>query len=156
MIPLITPQEVVNLAFNSVEQVDTGLVRESTIIAAQQKFILPALGQTLYTKVEQGAYQGLCMDKIKMPLALYVRMLCVPVLVAQMGVTGIMQHRGANFSTANTSQVNALMRALRVEADTLMQQILEYVGEHTDAFPDYNAHESVFNKVVILGNLIIT
>lgn len=156
MIPLITPQEVVNLAFNSVEQVDAGLVRESTIITAQQKFILPALGQTLYTKVEQGTYQGLCMDKIKMPLALYVRMLSVPMLVAQMGATGVMQHCGANFSTANTSQVNALMRALRVEADTLMQQMLEHVGEHPDAFPDYKAHESVFNKVVILGNLIIT
>lgn len=152
---LINAQEVVSLAFNTVEAVDCSLIGESTILSAERKFIAPVLGRNFYEAVRRGRYHDFCVGHLWQPLALYVRLLMLPMLSVQTGATGVMQYEGVNFSVADTRQLSALKKALRSEANTLMQMAMEYVQSHRDTFSEYDPALSIQGRVSLSGDIII-
>ena len=52
---LITSNEVIDLAFSSVEQITPGIIKETKIEAAQERYIRPAFGE-MYNAMTEGRY----------------------------------------------------------------------------------------------------
>jgi hypothetical protein len=74
-VPLITPTEVNTLAF--ITPVDPALILEEIIMAAETKYIAPAVTQLVYDdlSVNPGLYATLISDYIKPYLAFCVKLL---------------------------------------------------------------------------------
>lgn len=124
---LITPDEVVQLAFDSPQYMPAQSVSEAVILSAQHKFIRPVLG-TLYSSLLDERYPELA-ELVKAPLALYVKWLLMPSLAVQSGPLGVVQHRGTNFSPAGSAGLSAARRRVKADARALMQAVREYVSQ---------------------------
>ena len=94
---LITPHEVVEIAFRGLEAMNESVIGEAPIVTAQYKFIRPVLGK-LYEALLEGEYPELLNEYIKAPLAHYVKWLLLPRLSVQCGGIGVVQFKGENFS----------------------------------------------------------
>ncbi len=77
---LVTPAQVAQMAFRAPDFISPDAVPEATILAAQQKFVRPVLGDGLLDTLCGGAYPEFLADFVQPPLALYVKMLMLPSL----------------------------------------------------------------------------
>lgn len=115
---LITPAEVVELAFTPREIISHSSVRHLKIDVAQEHFIRPRFGDALFEKFKEGEHSAFVDGFIKPALAHFVRYGLVDELSIQMSDTGAVifhrevtqAERSSNSSTNLTEQLTAQMR----------------------------------------------
>ncbi len=151
---LITPSEVVELAFGGPDEVRDGMVNEAVIRSAQRKFIRPVLG-TLCDALAEGNYADLLDDYIKPPLALYVKMLVLPALSAQTGGLGVVRYDGDGVEAVSDESVVRLRRRLRSDADALLRIAVERIEASPEKYPEYDVAGNVLHRVSLLGGVVI-
>ncbi len=141
--PLITPQEVINLAIPG-KNLDTALVAESIPIASL-KYIKPVVGASLYSLLTAesvgntftGLNQSLCNDYLKDALARYVLYEALPLMKAEITSNGI-QTPAIDFHVpVNDTDFGMLRNKLLSDAELLAREMTDYLKRNRASFPDY-------------------
>ena len=151
---LMTPHEVVEIAFRGVEAVDENVIGEAPILTAQYKFIRPVLGK-LYEALLEGKYPELLNGYVKAPLAHYVKWLLLPRLSVQCGGIGVVQFKGENFSAAGDGAFAMLRQQVRSDAQALMKRVIERIESALEEFPEYDPEQNVLRRVLLLGDWVL-
>ncbi len=150
---LITPQEVVETAFEGEYGVTADRIGETVITAAQQKFIRPVIGG-LYSRIEAGEYPELA-QKIKVVLAHYVKLLMIPQLAVSLGNGGITQLKSGNFAPAAGDSLKALRDNTKACVGAMMRNLVEYIEENQADYPEYDPADNILHQVSISSGIIL-
>ena len=154
MKPLISPEEVVEIALGGEDNFRSTSVTEAVIISAQQKFIRPVFN-ALYDALEKGAYPEFLNCHIKTPLAYYVKYLLLPSIAAQVGASGVVQASGTTLAPVGNTALRRVMQRTKSDADALIEAAIEHVECHKDDYPEYNRKYNVKNRRSLQSNILL-
>jgi len=152
---LISSKEVLDLAFSSVDHMTEGVIKETKIEAAQEKFLRPVFGK-MFENMVGGGYAEFVDGYIKKPLAYYVRYGVIPDMSIKMGNTGPMAAYTDHANAATDKQREMLRKQAIDDADALLRKAVRYMEAHPDEFPDYELGGNVQRKVITRGGIILT
>lgn len=151
---LITPAEVLEIAFPATEQFREELIRPSIIEAAQLQHLKPIFGN-LYDQLNESRYAEFITDYLKAPLAYYVRCMVIDEMCAVLGTTGILQGKTDYGSAASIRQQERLRRHARNTADRLLDHAIEQVEAHPELYPEYDAEQNLRKCLLFKGGFIL-
>lgn len=151
---LITPAEVLALAFPSAEYLREDTILPSKIETAQLRFLQPVFGP-LYDRLGESRYGEFTDRYVKPALACYVRCLVIAGQGAAAGATGTMRPRTEYASDAGARTLTLMAAQARCDADTLLEQALRHVELHPDRFPEYDPERNIRKKILIKGGFIL-
>ncbi len=150
---LITPDEVIKLAFSPTEQIKPSAIVESKIIAAEEKYIRPVLGG-LFEALKEGKYPELLDEYIKPALAYYVRYGVIPDLSLKLNNMGAQTAFTGHTNAATDKQRGEMRMQAKDDADALLSKALRRISNGD--YLEYNPEKNVRGKVIMNGGLIIT
>lgn len=153
---IITPEKVAETAFCAPDFIQPEAVSEATILAAQQKFVRPVLGDALYEAVCGGAYPAMTEAFLRPPLALYVKMLMLPSLAVQAGGAGIVEVNSRNLARAGEGKLRSALRRLRCDARALMRRAVRHIESAPADYPEYDPTNNILNRCSTEGGLVLT
>ena len=88
---LISPDEVVASAFAPLDHITPEQISPLTIAVAQERFIVPVLGEKMVAAMLEGSYSELVDEWVAPALALYTRVLMMPMLAMRAGAAGVVK-----------------------------------------------------------------
>lgn len=147
---LISPADVLQLAFSDEELVAKQLITESDILEAETRYIRPILGEALTERLLGGEYPTLLGDYVAVALASWCRYVVQPMLDVRCGVC----HRDDNDSAATLDHLHTVMRSLRRKAATLSRRLSDHLNAHAGDYPEYNPKNNPLNYCSIYGDII--
>lgn len=151
---LITPVEVLKIAFGGGEYLASQSVAEADIAAAEQCHIVPVTGRALYERLLAGAYADFTAGFLAAPLALFTRLQIQPRLDVRTGRCGTVAPDTAWVRPADAEARRSLMRSLRTEARALLRRASEHLAAHRDAFPEYDPANDILNRCTTDGRVV--
>lgn len=143
------------MVFRAPDFITGDAVGEATILAAQQKFVRPVLGDALCEALARGTHPGLLADFVRPALALYVKALMLPSLAVQSGAAGVVEVNSRNLAGAGAAKLRAAVRRLRGDASALMRRAVEHIESAPDAWPEYDPALNILNRCSIDGGVVI-
>ena len=149
---LITPLQALKLAFGADEILPPETIAEADIAAAEERWIVPAIGRRLHDKLLADAYPELRTDYLAVPVALYTRALVQPRLNIRTDRSGTVAPKSSYAQPADDEALRRLRRQLLLQARTLLARATEYLDAHTAFFPEYEPAA----RCSIGGGLILT
>jgi hypothetical protein len=149
---LMTSAEVAAMAFPGSLDPEGGFVAEASILAAQQKFLKPVLGE-LYDALE--GHPALLSDYVKPALAQWVRFLVLPSIATQVGSTGIVAPRGQNFESVAPMSAAALRTRAKADARALTRRMVEHIEANTAEYPEYDRAQNVLSRTSTAGSIVL-
>lgn len=153
---ILTPQEVLNLAFAAGEHLPAEALCREQIVAAEERYVRPILGRGLYEKLLDGEYAELCAEYVR-PLAAYAtKRLVLPQLKIRIALCGVVEPRPEGWQSASEEALEAADRALRLQIESLSRRLhgqLETLHK-AGSLPDYRPEESIRNRCCNHGGLI--
>lgn len=153
---LITPLQVLRLAFGEGEYLPPESVTEADIAAAERRYLVPVIGLTLYEKLLGGACADFRTGYLEAPAALFTRAVLQPRLDVRTGQCGTVAPKSAAYQPAGTQALRELQRSLRRQARTLLRRAAEHLETHAVEFPEYDPHENILNRCTTDGNFVQT
>lgn len=151
---LISPDEVIEIAFAGCEPIDKSAIDISLIMTAEQKFIRPVVGK-LYDSLLEGKYPEFVCEQIKAPLALYVKFLALALLSFRIGNMGVGQQRTDSFEPCSPAEQTRLAANIRTSATALIRRAVDHIESAPERYPEYDRSENVLHKVRIDGGIIL-
>ncbi|MBQ5844252.1 MAG: hypothetical protein IIW52_05295 [Alistipes sp.] len=130
---IITPQEVVNIAFPANSNMKEESINEFVIHATEIKYLRPALGEELYSKLS--IYPELC-EELKPALAFFVKCELIPSLSLSMSNGGIAIANPQYMSAATDKQRTLLYESELSKAHTLLEEVLVNIAQ-SGKYPEY-------------------
>jgi hypothetical protein len=155
MEPLISAAQVAALAFKAPDFIREDAIPEVTILAAEQKFIRPVLGDPLCDALAAGKYPSLLTDHVRPALALYTKLLMMPALAVQTGTAGVVELNSRNLARAAEDKARAAMRRLRGDAGVLMVRAVKHLEADPKKYPEYDPAGNVMHRVSIEGGVVL-
>jgi hypothetical protein len=146
---MITPQEVVDLAFSREELVHRDVVTLLDIAEAESRYIRPILGQELAEAIALGGYEELRKEYVLPALAAWCRYILEPLLTSRCRE---LHHDEA--SSAENEHLRGILRSLRRKASTLSRRLSDYLNTHGDDYVEYNPKTNPLNHCSIYGDII--
>lgn len=131
------------------------MIPETTIIAAQSRFIKPVLGNRLYDAIEAGKYNDLTEQLLKPALAMYAYYLAIPSIAFRTGNLGVVRFKSDYYSPADHEAILRLRKAVRSEAESGMQLLVEHIETNIDMFPEYDRAQNIKHRISITGGLVL-
>ncbi|MFI3294873.1 MAG: hypothetical protein R3Y19_02530, partial [Rikenellaceae bacterium] len=119
---LITPQQVIDIAFSPDSFSSSELIRESKIIIAQEHFLRPKLGDSLYDALDGGEYDQFIEDYLQPPLAYYVRYGLLDELSIMVDPNGVIQRVGGETSNSTTKGSQNTKTTSSSESEGVIEQ----------------------------------
>ena len=153
---LITPLQVLRLAFGEGEYLPPESVTEADIAAAERRYLVPVIGLTLYEKLLGGACADFRTGYLEAPAALFTRAVLQPRLDVRTGQCGTVAPKSAAYQPAGTQALRELQRSLRRQARTLLRRAAGHLETHAAEFPEYDPHENILNRCTTDGNFVQT
>jgi hypothetical protein len=153
---LITPAQVAKIAFRAPDFITDDAVSEATIVAATQKFIRPVFGDALVDALVGGSYTDLLTEYIQPPLALYVKLLMLPVLAVQTGSAGVVEAGTNNLFPVGEFKTKAVLRRLRGDAAALTLRAVLHVEEDPLRYPEYDPSDNILHRLSTDGGVVLT
>lgn len=153
---LISPVLVLKLAFGDGERLSPEAVAADDIAAAEQRYLVPAIGRALHEKLLAGAYRDFTADYLAAPAALFTRLLIQPRLDIRTGQCGATAPRSPNVQPADQAARRRLQRSLLSQARTLLRRATDHLDEHPAEFPEYTSENNIGKRCSIDGNLVLT
>ena len=138
---LVTPLQVLKLAFGEGEYLPPEIIAEADIAGAEQRHIVPVVGRALYEKLLAGSYPDFRTEYLASPAALFTRAVLQPRLDVRTGQCGDTARRH-------------LRRALLAQARTLLHRAAEHLRAHRDEFPEYDPENDIFNRCTTDGGFV--
>lgn len=153
---LVTPLQVLKLAFGEGEYLPPEIIAEADIAGAEQRHIVPVVGRALYEKLLAGSYPDFRTEYLASPAALFTRAVLQPRLDVRTGQCGTVAPKSAAYQPAGTQALRELQRSLRRQARTLLRRAAEHLETHAVEFPEYDPHENILNRCTTDGNFVQT
>lgn len=151
---LITPDEVIELAFSPHDQIDPAILTDTRIEAAQLKFLKPAL-KRLYPSLTEGLYEDFCREYVKPALAYFVKYHIFLHLAVRIGSDGIVRLRTADSAPADSSEIGRLRRESRETASLLLRKAFDYLKKNAPEFPEFDPDALRCKRPRIEGGIVI-
>ena len=124
---LVTPLQVLKLAFGEGEYLPPEIIAEADIAGAEQRHIVPVVGRALYEKLLAGSYPDFRTEYLASPAALFTRAVLQPRLDVRTGQCGTVAPKSAAYQPAGTQALRELQRSLRRQARTLLRLSLIHI-----------------------------
>jgi hypothetical protein len=128
---IITPQEVVDIAFPANSNMKAESINEYVIHSTEIKYIRTALGEALYSKL--GELPELC-EILKPALAFFVKCELIPSLAINMSNGGLALSNPQYMSAATDKQRTLLYESELSKAYTLLDEALQQIE---GKYPEY-------------------
>lgn len=151
---LITPEEVIALAFADGEYLAPETIGEGEIAAAEQRYIVPVIGSALHEKLTVGSYPDFTKEYLAVAAALFTRISIQPRLDIRTGQCGTIAPKSAAYQPADAESRRALHRTLRKQARTLLRRASEYLETHVEQFPEYAPETNILKRCTIDGSFV--
>jgi len=151
---LISPGEVIELAFSSYDQIDPALITDTRIEAAQLKFLAPAV-ENLYAPLTEGLHRDFCQEFIKPALAYFVRYHLFLTLAVRIGNQGINQLILTESSPVEAGQLARLRRESRETAQLFLQKAIDFIRQNPLSFPEWDSGNREKKLARVNGGIII-
>ena len=148
---LVTPLQVLKLAFGEGEYLPPEIIAEADIAGAEQRHIVPVVGRALYEKLLAGSYPDFRTEYLASPAALFTRAVLQPRLDVRTGQCGTTAPKSAYAQPAGDTARRHLRRALLAQARTLLHRAAEHLRAHRDEFPEYDPENDIFNRCTTDG-----
>ncbi|MCM1151260.1 MAG: hypothetical protein NC209_06490 [Alistipes sp.] len=134
---LITPLQALRLAFGDSEILPPETISEADILAAEERWIVPALGRKLHDKLLAEGYPELRTEYLAAPVALFTRALIQPRLNIRTDRSGTLAPKSSYGEPADDEALERLRRQLLRQARTLLTRATEYLNACKTFFPEY-------------------
>lgn len=154
MTTLLTPREVIDLAFADGGYLPPEAIGAADIAAAEARHLVPVTGQALWQKLIAGEYPTLRSDYAAPAAAFAVRLAVQPSLDIRVGQGGTTTPRSSSFQPAAQEQIAAARRSLRARLSTLLSALSDHLDEHADDYPEYDPSQNVLRRVLIAGGVV--
>lgn len=151
---LITPAQVLRLAFADAAYVAPGSITELDIASVEQRHIVPLVGQALYDKLLAGAYTPLRNEYLATASALLTRVAMQPRLNVRTDAAGTAVPKSQGAQPAGEAALRELQKSLRHQARGLLRRASEYLQAHAQQFPEYDPHRDILNRCSTDGGLV--
>lgn len=159
MKPIISPAEVISLAFGTTHTLREGDIPTHTILATQRRFIRPVVGEELYALLTAESPEervaSFSAEYLKTPLALYVASQLLPSLAVQVGSAGVVRLSGESFEAADEGSLRRASRRLRCDADALLDAATDYLASSLSTFPEYHPSENIRERISMEGGVVL-
>lgn len=139
---LVTPLQVLKLAFGEGEYLPPEIIAEADIAGAEQRHIVPVVGRALYEKLLAGSYPDFRTEYLASPAALFTRAVLQPRLDVRTGQCGTTAPKSAYAQPAGDT------------ARTLLHRAAEHLRAHRDEFPEYDPENDIFNRCTTDGGFV--
>ena len=146
---LITPAQVVALAFSGEELVAKDVVTLSDIVEVETRHLRPIMGAELAERLHAGGYATLLSDYVAPALAAWCRYAIQPLLRERCRVC----HDGGR-SAAQNDHDAVVEGALRRKAITLSHRLSDHLNANAGDYPEYNPKNNPLNYCSIYGDII--
>lgn len=151
---LITPVQVLRLAFGESAYLPPETVAESDIAAAEQRHIVPVIGRALYERLLGGGCPEFVSDYLAAPAALFTRLRIQPRLDIRTDRCGASAPDTDFVQPASAEARRALLVSLRTEARTLLRRAAEHLAAERSAFPEYDPETDILNRCSTDGGFV--
>lgn len=153
---IVTPSEVLSLAFGTTHTLDEGAVPSHAILAAQESHLRPALGEQLYEALSaesaDATLQEFAAEYLKLPLALYVASRLLPTLAVKVGSAGVVRLAGESFEAVDEQTLHRAVVRMRADADGLLSRATSHLASHPELF---SAYEPTKRTRRIIGGVVM-
>lgn len=150
---LITAREAAEIAFPG-QFMGCEAISEATIAAAEQRFIVPVVGERLYRRMLEGAYRMLRTEYLAPALALWVKLSMLPSMAVQSGEMGVVELESGVLKGAGKEKLDLLCRRTRCEAAAMLRRAVAHIEARAEEYPEYCPQENVLNRCVIGGGVV--
>lgn len=151
---LITPAQVVRLAFPSESCLPPDLVAEADIAAAAQRYLVPVIGLPLYERLMADTDRSFVDHYLAAPLALFTRLMIQPRLDICAGRTGTTAPKYDGTTPATEEARRMQRRSLRTEARALLQRAVARIEAYPETYPEYDPKENILKRCSLDGKLV--
>lgn len=151
---VITPEQVVALAFGECNYLSADVVSVADIAAAQSRYIVPIVGEELLEMILEGDYGELADEYVAPALAYATRLIVQPAINLRMGDSGLVAPRGDAMQSPGESAVEALMGSLKIRTRQLLKRLSAFLNQNIDTFPEYKPECNVLNRCSIDGGFV--
>ena len=151
---LITPVEVLRHAFGGGEVLPTATITEADIAAAEERYLVPMLGQELYERLLNGGYETFRTDYLVSCTALFTRLVVQSRLDIRTARIGSLAPKSDHGTAADEASLRRLRHNLRNEANTLLRRALRHLEAHRAEYPEYDAFNSLFHRGTTDGGFV--
>lgn len=152
---MITPEQVLELAFAANEKITPVSIKQTKIDAAQEKYIRPVLGR-LYDALLDGKYPELLDGYIRPALAYYVRYSVIPDLALKLNDKGAQTYYSEYANTATDKQRAEMRQQARDDANALLDKAVRHITENRSRYPEYEPRTDIRKKITSNGGIILT
>lgn len=150
---IVTPAEVIELAFKDGGYVSADAVGEEDISAAVSRWVEPVAGAGLCRAVAAGRYPE-ARRHFAVAAAVATRLEIQPRLNAATGQAGLTQASNIFAVAAAESARIELMRSLRVEVGIQLRRLSGYLDENAESIPEYDPRNNVLKRCVTDGGFV--
>lgn len=151
---IMTPADVVRLAFTDGEYVAPDAIGGADIEAAFSRRIEPVAGRALCEALRGGAYPELLADYVAPALALCVRVLVQPRLNAATGQLGLAVPSASNRRAADVAVRAELARALRIRAREAVRRMSDYLEANAARIAEYVPERNILKRCSCDGGFV--
>ena len=154
MANIMTPAEVIAAAFDRAVEADK--IPASMISAAQQKHVMPILGEDFYDAVvaDLVTYATLA-TQIKPMLAYFVKFWALPKIHVETGTVGMAIIQGQNRQAANQNDAEKLREDALQMARMHGEILRKYLEDNETSYPLYYRGLNPQENVQIAGGIIM-
>ncbi|MBQ2373758.1 MAG: hypothetical protein II299_01425 [Alistipes sp.] len=151
---IVTPAEVIALAFSDGGYVAAENIGEVDIATAVRRWVKPVVGEALLGAVTLSRYKELRDEYLKPTVALYTRLLVQPRLNAVTSQLGLTVAAGASSKVAEASLREEHLRAIKTRAHAALRALSDYLNDHVEEISEYNPKENVLNRCSCDGGFV--
>ena len=146
---VVTPEQVIDLAFAPDGMVTMSKITLSDIVLAESRYLLPLIGESLYNALLEGGYQTLNEEYVAPMVAAWTRYIAEPLIAERIG-SG---HYDDNSHADNDAQELVLVH-LRHNAACFSRRLTDYLNAHCDEFEEYNPVDNPLNHCMLYGGIV--
>lgn len=151
---LLTPVQVLRLAFGAGEPLPPETLSEADIAAAESRYLRPVLGPALHDRLLEGAYAPFTADYLAPALACWTRLLVQPRLDLRTARIGTLAPRGDEGEAPSDEALRYRRRALRLQARSLLRRATAYLDAHRAEYPEYDPDRNPMNRCTTDGGFV--
>ena len=155
MTTLVTPREVIDLAFADGGYLPPEAIGTVDIAAAEARYLLPVTGPALWQKLAEGEYPTLREEFAAPAAACAVRVAMQPALDLHGRAGGTTVAKSSACQPAGQQQLAASHRALRNRLSALLHALSDHLDAHPSDYPEYAPEKNVLHRVLIAGGLVL-
>lgn len=152
---LLTAHQVLDLAFAAGEHLPPEALTRAMIAAAEERYVRPLVGDSLYQDLLAGAHEAFSADYIRPLAALGVKRLLLPQLKLRPALCGVVEPKAQGWQAASEESLEAADRALALEIEALSRRLhKELERRHAEGeLEAYRPEENIRNRCRNHGGL---